>query len=677
MKLINKTLFVGAILTAVCFFEVSGQDNSRTKRKDLDPRIDYRIDNIGYWRNLVKLGILKPAPKIKVPAAIERSSIIKSNSALNVNSPDVLITNGQTHTQSENSIFINPNDPNNPLNGNNSIQLNPTQNSQLRTSVFSSTNTGNSWSGDLEATDSRADPSMVINNNGRFFNGYINQGNGQTVAYSDNGGNTWIPVAAGNTSSGLLDKNHLWIDNQVGSPFEGNLYNAWTPLGTANANDGEIMLTRSTTDGISWSTPINISQGVNAGSHNQGVNLQTGPNGEVYATWAIYDNFPSDETALGFARSTDGGVTFSNATRILSNIRGIRDSRTSKHMRVNSFPSMAVDVSGGPANGTIYIVWTNIGTPGTNNAGSIDIYLIRSIDQGNTWSTPVKVNQDPIGNENYFPWVTCDPVTGNLSVIFYSDRNVSSTQVEVFVANSFDAGATWDDFRVSDVAFTPSPIPGLSGDYFGDYLGIAARNGVVYPCWTDNRSGDALAYVSPFVIQNPGCLPNLTITNNINGGLQIFKVSNTITATNTISNAASVSYQAGSLVKLTPGFHAQSNVRFLARIAACNQRTTRTPISINRPSNTLVNSSGEAIGLTIYPNPNEGAFTIRLPKSTEKQAGGKYSIGVYTLMGTPVFAKTVQTSGEVKVNLKNQPKGVYIIKYVANEKVMMSKVIYQ
>ncbi len=48
------------------------------------------------------------------------------------------------------------------------------------------------------------------------------------------------------------------------------------------------------------STPINISAAVNAGSHNQGVNIQTGPDGEVYVAWAIYDAFPTDETATGF-----------------------------------------------------------------------------------------------------------------------------------------------------------------------------------------------------------------------------------------------------------------------------------------------------------------------------------------------------------------------------------------
>ena len=99
---------------------------------------------------------------------------------------------------------------------------------------------------------------------------------------------------------------------------------------------------------------MNLSSAVSAGSHNQGVNIQTGPNGEVYAVWAIYDSWPSDETALGFAKSSNGGSSFASATRIISNIRGIRTTGVLKSQRVNSFPSMAVDISNGPTGVYIY-----------------------------------------------------------------------------------------------------------------------------------------------------------------------------------------------------------------------------------------------------------------------------------------------------------------------------------
>jgi PKD repeat protein len=83
-------------------------------------------------------------------------------------------------------------------------------------------------------------------------------------------------------------------------------------------------------------------------------------------------------------------------------------------------------------------------------------------------------------------------------VVYYDDRNVSSTECETWVSISLDAGTSWEDLKVSDVAFTPSPIPGLAGGYMGDYLGISSRGGKVYPVWTDNRTGSAMTYISPF-----------------------------------------------------------------------------------------------------------------------------------------------------------------------------------
>ena len=166
-------------------------------------------------------------------------------------------------------------------------------------------------------------------------------------------------------------------------------------------------------------------------------------------------------------------------------------------MRVNSFPSMTVDLSKGNYKGNIYIIWANNGIPGVDTGSDIDVYMIRSADQGSTWSAPIRVNQDPsgLGKEHFLCWISCDPVTGNLCVIYYDDRNVSSTQCETWISYSYNAGDTWTDMKVSDVAFTPTPIPGTPVNYFGDYLGVNARNMIAYPIWTDNRTGNALTWV--------------------------------------------------------------------------------------------------------------------------------------------------------------------------------------
>ncbi len=497
----RKFLFL--IIAAVLVFTVANwaiSDSSDSKR-ERRAKVDTRIDNNGYWKRMAKEGLAVLNPDVEVPKAIYTGSNINSRTVRFENSPDVPVTS-EPSTQSENSIFIDPNNNLVAVNSNNSTPANGGTvygSDYLYTFDFADT-----WSGSIQAPNGNngGDPAVCIGTDGRWYIGYISSGSGQDISYSDDNGNTWTKVQVapkpGTGWNDLADKNHLWIDAKAGSPYENYLYDAWTDFG-GNANN-HVVVKRSTDNGETWDAKIILSQGVSAGSHSQGVNLSTGPNGEVYAVWTIYDGWPQDEKAIGFARSLDGGETWEPSYRIIDNIKGIRNSEVPQNMRVNSFPCMAVDVSNGPNSGNIYVVWTNIGVPGVNTGSDRDIYMIKSVDGGLTFGDPIRVNQDPIGQgkAHYLPWITCDASTGIISTIFYDNRNTAPNQAEAWVAVSNNGGETWEDFKVSDVAFTPSPIPGLASGYFGDYLAIHASDGKVYPCWTDNRTGSAMTYVSVF-----------------------------------------------------------------------------------------------------------------------------------------------------------------------------------
>lgn len=480
-------------------------------------KVDQRIDNMAYWRRMASLGLVPVAPDYPSPLGEFTGSKLTGRSVMTDDSPDIPVTATNT-TQSENSIFVDPNNPAALLNSNNSTPK--PASTVYGANDFMSEDSGNTWDGEIGGAGggNSGDPSTAIGLNGWYYVGYIHSSGGQGVSYSTDKGNSWTPVLVAPAPSGwssLLDKNHMWIDNSMSSPHEGNLYDAWTNFGGSNNN--QIEISRSTNKGLSWSSAVNISSAVNAGSHNQGVNIHTGPNGEVYAIWAIYDGFPQDEKAIGMAKSMDGGATWLPATRVITNIRGIRSSETNKNMRVNAFPSMAVDISDSQNRGAIYVVWTNIGTPGINTGSDMDIYMAKSMDGGNTWAEPIRVNQDApgLGKQHYFPWITCDATNGNLSVIYYDDRNVASNQLEVFVSTSNDGGASWEDLKVSDVSFTPQPIQGLADRYFGDYLGIHSHGRWVYPVWTDNRTGSAMTYVSPFRSGPPPDQPWLVFKSHV------------------------------------------------------------------------------------------------------------------------------------------------------------------
>lgn len=491
-------LFIIAFLIGVLGFSINWViSSSNPSERETRNKVDTRIDNLNYWVEMAEKGYIDFNPDIKVPLGIYTGSQIEAYSVLTEDSPDVPVTEVNS-TQSENSVFVDPNNSDVVLNSNNSTQ-NPVG-SLYGANDFHSFDASETWEGQVQGAGggNSGDPTTAIGLNGRWYVNYISSPGGMGISYSDDQGASWTAVTVAPNPGSLADKNHMWIDNSPSSPYEGNIYIAWTNFG--GASDTEIAISTSSDDGLTWTTNNNISGAVNAGSHNQGVNIGTGPNGEVYVIWAIYDGWPSDETAIGMAVSYDGGITFEPAERVINNIRGIRSTETSKNMRVNGFPVCAVDNSNGPDRGALYVAWTNVGVPGENTGSDIDTYISKSSDSGATWTTAVKMNQDEsgLGKQHYFPWITVDASNGVISAVFYDDRNVSSNQAEVYCANSEDGGLTWEDFKVSDVSFTPSAIPGLAGGYFGDYLGIYAQDGWVYPVWTDNRTGSAMTYCSPY-----------------------------------------------------------------------------------------------------------------------------------------------------------------------------------
>jgi len=432
----RKFLTLLAIIMIVpAFMFGQNEAKNREKTKNQSSNVNTRVDNNGYWKRKAAKGLATLNPVVEVEKATFKGSEIDAVGVVTEDSPDVPVTSVNS-TQSENSIFVNPNDNENALNSNNSTQ-NPVG-SLYGANDFFTFDAGLNWSGEVQGAGgpNSGDPATAIGLNGRYFVGYINSGLGQGISYSDDNGQSWTAKTVKNGGGNTLDKNHLWIDNSPTSLYSGNLYDAWTPFG--GSNDSDIELARSVDNGETWSSTINVSQGI-ANGHCQGVNIQTGPNGEVYVIFAIYDGWPQDEKAIGMAKSTNGGASFAAPTKIINNIRGIRNTETSKNQRVNSFPVMAVDISNGPNRGNIYVVWANVGVPGINTGNDIDCYIIRSEDGGDSWSTAVKINQDPsgLGKEHYFPWITCDPESGALSVAFYDDRNVASNQCEVFAANSF------------------------------------------------------------------------------------------------------------------------------------------------------------------------------------------------------------------------------------------------
>jgi hypothetical protein len=429
---------------------------------------------------------------------------------------------GANTTQSEMSVDVHPFDEDVVFGSANSTNWPVT--TLYGTGVYWSLDGAQNWTGfdNPPFGSNSGDPVSIIGPNGYFYENYITNSLGQAIAVSTNNGTNWSTYTVAPNPGSVADKNHMMVDKKVGSPYENRLYCAWTDFG--GVNDYDAVVRYSTNFGVNWSASINLSNTL-ASYLNQGVNVQTGPNGEVYATWAVYidGSVGTGEDGIGFSKSTDGGLTWSAPVYAYQATNfGIRGTFSNKSgIRVSSFPSMAVDRTGGPNNGTIYICWPQ---DDVSPAGSDpDIVMIKSTNGGTSWTSPIRINDDPINNgkDQYFPWMTVDQSNGRVVMVWYDSRETTNDSAGVFMAHSTDGGSTFINFKVSDQNFKPKPIPGLAGGYQGDYIGVASLNDVAYPLWSDDRTGNYQGWMSVVEFSAPCPVEAASNPNPSNGAVDV------------------------------------------------------------------------------------------------------------------------------------------------------------
>ena len=356
------------------------------------------------------------------------------------------------------------------------------------TGYAATTNGGLNWTGNYHTfTPNSGDPGCWVWSNGTSWDGRFGHSVIQGAGHSTNYGSTWT-FDMNFPGASSFDKNLSAVDNVTGSPYLGRAYTVWTNFGGSYAN--RIVASYSTNGGGTWTTAAPVSPAPASGHHCQGCDVEVGPGGVVYVVWAycLTNGQNSTEDYLGFAKSTNGGVTWLGATNTAVNINGIRTSNLFNGIRANGFPRLDVDKTGGPHNGWIYAVTAEkTVAPATDVA---DICMERSTDGGTTWNH-TRVNQDTPGSGRYqyFPSVVVDP-NGGVNVEYYDQRNTTGFLTQTYMSRSVDGGNSWTDIQLSDHNFTPAPIPGLAGGYQGDYITMAyANNNNLYPFWADNSSG--------------------------------------------------------------------------------------------------------------------------------------------------------------------------------------------
>jgi hypothetical protein len=329
------------------------------------------------------------------------------------------------------------------------------------------------------------------------------------------------------------DKPSLKVDDWTTSAHEGNVYVAWTLF--PGAGQDQILFSRSTDGGVTFSKPIKISTRVASA---QGSDIAVAPDGTVYVVWREFDQQATGvDNEIVFVKSTNGGRTFSDPRTIRPLVPYDRSdvyvsggfardcgdgpflcvSRFVFH-RTGSLPQATTD-----RHGNVYVTWEQLEAPADNGDtyrpdGQSQVVVSKSVNGGASWSDPVVADDQSTGHQ-WWPNIEYNKATETLGLIYYDSRADASYSpnrppgnfanppggsgvsacgtpvgspvcnvLNTFIATSSD-GVVWAAKQVSSVGHQPEYEMFGNRDtvFHGDYNWVDAMGNTFFGVWADNR----------------------------------------------------------------------------------------------------------------------------------------------------------------------------------------------
>ncbi|MCF8348217.1 MAG: T9SS type A sorting domain-containing protein [Bacteroidales bacterium] len=400
----------------------------------------------------------------------------------------VIFVTLSTFGQYENIVISNIYGPNEP-----SISMNPRNPDLLlaganTNSYYYSIDGGHNWTrGTLTSAENGVwgDPCIIVDTAGAFYFLHLsNPASGNWIdrivsQKYDILANEWTTDSyMGLNGTKAQDKEWAVVDSASNT-----IYVTWTQFdeyGTSAPDKfSNILFSKSTDAGTTWTPAMQINKVsgdcVDSDNTTEGAVPAVGPEGQVYVAW-------SGPAGIVFDRSLDGGETWLEEDIFISDQPGGWDYNVPGIMRCNGLPVTCCDISAASTNkGTIYVNWTDQRN-GTQNP---DVWLAKSTDGGDTWTPPLRVNDDDTDKAQFFSWMAIDQANGDIYIVYYDRRNYDNESTDVYLARSTDGGETFSNFKISESPFIP-----YSSIFFGDYTNIVAYNGRVRPIWTRLENGN-------------------------------------------------------------------------------------------------------------------------------------------------------------------------------------------
>jgi hypothetical protein len=330
-----------------------------------------------------------------------------------------------------------------------------------RVCAFSfSTNGGQTWSKNVSIPNNTGmfvgDPSVAIDGGGTMYavcqeyltiSGSTTTGNIRMMTSSDKGV-TWSAIR---TIQSAPDK--PWAG---GGTTDGVVFVSW--LG----NPGGIK--RSTDHGMTWGTTQSL------GNIIHGTAITTSTTGLVHVPY----NLDSNRNQLRYLRSKNNGDSWDTPKDLIPDMGTFCFSCSPRQHPI-------VGSAADPTGRTVAITWASTMTGGQ---GDDDVWLLYSKDGGDTWTQPIRVNDNTNMSRQFESWVAVDNY-GRVHVAWTDYRDGGNN--ETWYARSADPTKGFE----KNIQVTDGHGSGNT-DFLGDYKGIAISGPDVLVVWEDTRrdSGD-------------------------------------------------------------------------------------------------------------------------------------------------------------------------------------------
>ena len=305
---------------------------------------------------------------------------------------------------------------------------------------------------------------------------------------STNGGVSWLSPVSANIGN---DKNWIAAD-QTNGPYSNYIYGVMTPGNVVRSTDG----------GASYNLVFSASNNlpgmmVAVGANTVGGNVSGG------CVYVVTNTGNSFAATYSFFRSTNGGQSFDfMSSQNFANYVGtaVNGRNSVQNFRTRPYPFITADNSFGPNRGRLYLVYSSNTPAGDGNKP--DIFCRYSTNHGTTWSSEVRINDDPntVLHNQWHPSTWCDKETGRLYVQWNDTRDTpTSDSALVYASYSTDGGATFvqnkmisnKKFRINCTTCGGGGTPA----YLGDYSSITSNSVTAMLTWTDFRNNNFGSYV--------------------------------------------------------------------------------------------------------------------------------------------------------------------------------------